>query len=146
MQSIQLRNDTLVDIATFLVRRWSEKENVTIEFSMKKQNETRLKENKVLLMSNDQYYGNDFQRYRQFRASIWYEAMRIKYCKKILSNYHAYGFILNTVETRRIELQGIKVWKGMIEEIIFNYTNIWLSRTNLGSIFGKSRMVEAFFQ
>ena len=146
MQSIQLRNDTLVDIATFLVRRWSEKENVTIEFSMKKQNETRLKENKVLLMSNDQYYGNDFQRYRQFRASIWYEAMRIKYCKKILSNDHAYGFILNTVETRRIELQGIKVWKGMIEEIIFNYTNIWLSRTNLGSIFGKSRMVEAFFQ
>ena len=82
MQSIQLRNDTLVDIATFLVRRWSEKENVTIEFSMKKQNETRLKENKVLLMSNDQYYGNDFQRYRQFRASIWYEAMRIKYCKR----------------------------------------------------------------
>ena len=146
MQSIQLRNDTLVDIATFLVRRWSEKENVTIEFSMKKQNETRLKENKVLLMSNDQYYGNDFQRYRQFRASIWYEAMRIKYCKKILSNDHAYGFILNTVETRRIELQGIKVWKGMTEEIIFNYTNIWLSRTNLGSIFGKSRMVEAFFQ
>ena len=146
MQSIQLRNDTLVDIATFLVRRWSEKENVTVEFSIKKQNETRLKENKVLLMSNDQYYGNDFQRYRQFRASIWYEAMRIKHCKKILSNDHAYGFILNTVETRRIELQGIKVWKGMIEEIIFNYTNIWLSRTNLSSIFGKSRMVEAFFQ
>jgi len=29
MQSIQLQNDTLIDIATFLVRRWSEKENVT---------------------------------------------------------------------------------------------------------------------
>ena len=28
MQSIQLQNDTLIDIATFLVRRWSGKENV----------------------------------------------------------------------------------------------------------------------
>ena len=44
MQSIQLRNDTLIDIATFLVRRWSEKENVTVEFSKIKQSETRLKE------------------------------------------------------------------------------------------------------
>ena len=31
MQSIQLRNDTLIDIATFLVRRWSEKENVVVD-------------------------------------------------------------------------------------------------------------------
>ena len=49
MQSIQLRNDILIDIATFLVRRWSEKENVTVEFSKIKQSETRLKEKRVLL-------------------------------------------------------------------------------------------------
>ena len=36
---VQLQNDTLIDIATFLVRRWSGKENVTIEFSKIKQNE-----------------------------------------------------------------------------------------------------------
>ena len=48
--------------------------------------------------------GNHFQKYRQFRTSIWYEAMRLKHCKKILSNDHAYGFILNAIETRRIEL------------------------------------------
>nr|AIF21443.1 hypothetical protein [uncultured marine thaumarchaeote SAT1000_05_A05]AIF21565.1 hypothetical protein [uncultured marine thaumarchaeote SAT1000_05_B05] len=48
MQSIQLQNDTLIDIATFLVRRWSGKENVTVEFSKTKQNETRLKEKSVI--------------------------------------------------------------------------------------------------
>ena len=146
MQSIQLQNDTLIDIATFLVRRWSGKENVTIEFSKIKQNETRLKEKRVLLIPNEHYYGDDFQKYRQFRVSVWYEAMRLKHCQKILSNDHAYGFILNAIETRRIELLGIKVWKGMTEELIFNYTNMWLSRVNLGSIFGKARTVEAFYQ
>jgi len=146
MQSLQLQNDTLIDIATFLARRWSGKENVTVGFSKIRQNETRLKEKKVLLMPNEHYYGNDFQRYRQFRVSIWYEAMRLKHCEKILSNDHAFGFILNAIDTRRIELVGIKVWKGMVEELIFNYTNMWLSRANLGSIFGKARTVEAFYQ
>ena len=146
MQSLQLQNDTLIDIATFLVRRWSGKENVTVEFSKTKQNETRLKEKRVSLIPNEQYYGDDFQKYRQFRTSIWYESMRLKYCQKILSNDHAYGFILNAIETRRIELLGIKVWKGMTDELIFNYTNMWLSRVNLSSIFGKARTVEAFYQ
>ena len=89
MQSLQLQNDTLIDIATFLVRRWSGKENVTIEFSKIKQSETRLKEKRILLMPNEHYYGDDFQKYRQFRASIWYESMRLKYCEKIMSNDHA---------------------------------------------------------
>jgi hypothetical protein len=41
---------------------------------------------------------------------------------------------LNAIETRRIELLGIKVWKGMTEELVFNYTNMWLSRNNLSSM------------
>ncbi len=146
MQSLELQNDVLIDIATFLTRRWSGKENVTVEFSKIKQSETRLKEKRILLMPNENYYGDDFQKYRQFRTSIWYESMRLKYCEKILSNDHAFGFILNAIETRRIELLGIKIWKGMVEELIFNYTNMWLSRSNLGSIFGKARIVEAFYQ
>jgi len=77
MQSLQLQNDTLIDIATFLVRRWSGKENVTVEFSKTRQNETRLKEKRVLLITNERYYGDDFQKYRQFSTSIWYEAMRL---------------------------------------------------------------------
>jgi len=146
MQSLELQNDTLIDIATFLTRRWSGKENVTVEFSKIKQSETRLKEKRILLMPNEHYYGNEFQKYRQFRASIWYESMRLKHCQKILSNDHAFGFILNAIETRRIELLGIKIWRGMVDELIFNYTNMWLSRANLSSIFGKARTVEAFYQ
>lgn len=146
MQAIQLKNESLVEIATFLVRRWSERDNIIIEISDKVETKTRLNENKVILTPLEKRIGDEFQKYRQFRTALWYEAMRIKYCKKILSNDHAYGFILNTIETRRIELLGIKIWKGMTEELIFNYTNMWLARNNLSSVFGKSRMIEAFYQ
>ncbi len=103
MQSLELRNETLVDIATFLVRRWSQKENVVVEFSDKMETKTRLTENKVILTPMEKRIGSYFQRYRQFRTLLWYEAMRIKFCKKILSNDHSFGFILNTLETQRIE-------------------------------------------
>jgi hypothetical protein len=49
MQAIQLQNDSIIEIATFLIRRWSEKENITIEISDKVETITRLKENKVIL-------------------------------------------------------------------------------------------------
>ncbi len=146
MQALQLRNDTLVEIATFLARRWSEREKVIVEFSDKKENTTKLKENKISLVSPEKYAGTDFEKYRQFRVSIWYEAMRIKFCRKILSNDHAFGFILNTLETRRVELLGRRIWRGMDEELIFNYTYAWLYRPQLGNILGKSRIVEAFYQ
>ena len=35
MQTLEFRNDTLIEIGTFLARRWSENENITIEFSEK---------------------------------------------------------------------------------------------------------------
>ena len=146
MQAIQLQNDSLVEIATFLVRRWSEKENVIVEISDKVETKTRLKENKVILTPLEKRIGNDFQKYRQFRTSLWYEAMRIKYCKKILSNDHAFGFILNTMETQRVEQLGRKIWKGMDDEIIFNYTYMLVARPQLHTVYGKARIVEAFYQ
>ena len=146
MQAIQLQNDSLVEIATFLVRRWSEKENIIVEISDKSETKTRLKENKVILTPLEKRIGNDFQKYRQFRTSLWYEAMRIKYCKKILSNDHAFGFILNTMETQRVEQLGRKIWKGMDEEIIFNYSYMLVSRPQLHTVYGKARIVEAFYQ
>ncbi len=146
MQTLKLRNDTLVEIATFLVRRWSEKENVTIEFSNQSETKTRLKDNKVILVPFEKLSGDDFQKYRQFRTALWYESMRIKFCKKILSNDHAFGFILNTLETRRIEMQGRKVWGGMDEELIFNYAFMWNYRPHLNTVYGKARVVEAFYQ
>ena len=146
MQSLQLENDSLVEIATFLVRRWSEKENMIVEISDKVETKTRLKENRVILTPLEKRIGNDFQKYRQFRTSLWYEAMRVKYCKKILSNDHAFGFILNTMETQRIEELGRKIWKGMDDEIIFNYAYMLVSRPQLHTVYGKARIVEAFYQ
>ncbi|MBC8516576.1 MAG: VWA domain-containing protein [Nitrosopumilus sp.] len=146
MQAIQLQNDSLVEIATFLVRRWSEKDNIIVEISDKVETKTRLKENKVILTPLEKRIGNDFQKYRQFRTSLWYEAMRIKYCKKILSNDHAFGFILNTMETQRVEQLGRRIWKGMDDEIIFNYTYMLVARPQLHTVYGKARMVEAFYQ
>ena len=146
MQPVQLQNESIVEIATFLVRRWSEKNNIIIEISDIVETKTRLKENKVIITPLEKRIGNDFQKYRQFRTSLWYEAMRIKYCKKILSNDHAFGFILNTMETKRVEELGRKIWKGMDDEIIFNYTYNLVSRPQLHTIYGKARLVEAFYQ
>ena len=146
MQSLELRNETLVEIATFLVRRWSENDDIIVEFSDKIETRTRLSENKVILPPLEKRIGNYFQRYRQFRTSLWYEAMRIRFCKKILSNDHAFGFILNTLETRRIEYLGRKIWKGMDEEIIFNYSFLLVARPQLHTVYGKARIVEAFYQ
>ena len=67
-------------------------------------------------------------------------------CKKILSNDHAFGFILNTMETQRVEQLGREIWKGMDDEIIFNYAYMLVSRPQLHSVYGKARIVEAFYQ
>ena len=146
MQSIQLQNDSLVEIATFLVRRWSEEEKVIIEISDKIETKTRLKEKKVILTPLEKRIGSDFEKYRQFRTSSWYEAMKIKHCEKILSDDHAFGFILNTMETKRVEQIGRAIWKGMDEEIIFNYTYMLVARPQLHTVYGKARIVEAFYQ
>ncbi len=50
------------------------------------------------------------------------------------------------METRRIEHLGRKIWKGMDEEIIFNYTYTLVSRPQLHTVYGKARIVEAFYQ
>jgi len=146
MQLVRFRTDTLIEIATFLVRRWSSKENVTVEFSDKSETKTRLKENRIIIVSFEKLIGNEFQKYRQLRTLLWNESMRIKFCKKILSNDHAYGFILNTLETRRIELLGRRIWKGMDEELIFNYAYQWQYRPKLNTVYGNARVVEAFYQ
>ena len=146
MKAVELQNESLVEISTFLVRRWSEKEKVVVEITDQAETKTRLNENKVILTPLEKRIGNDFQKYRQLRTSLWYEAMRIKYCKKILSNDHAFGFILNTIETQRVEQLGREIWKGMDEEIIFNSSYMLVARPQLHTVYGKARIVEAFYQ
>lgn len=146
MRPPEIRNESLIEIATFLARRWSEKGNVAVEFSDRVDTRTRLKENKVILTPLEKRIGDGFQKYRQFRTSLWYEAMRIRFCEKILSNDHAFGFILNTIETRRVEKLGRVLWRGMDRELIFNYAYMLVSRPQLHSVYGKARIVEAFYQ
>ncbi len=146
MQVIQLQNESIVEIGTFLVRRWSEEDKMIIEISDKMETRTRLNEKKIIMIPLEKRIGNDFQKYRQFRTSLWYEAMRVKFCKKILSNDHAFGFILNTLETQRIEQLGRKIWKGMDDEIIFNYAYMLVARPQLNTVYGNARIVEAFYQ
>ncbi|NWK13579.1 VWA domain-containing protein [Marine Group I thaumarchaeote] len=146
MQAIQLQNESIVEIATFLVRRWSEEDKMIVEISDKMETRTRLNEKKVIMTPLEKRIGDDFQKYRQFRTSLWYEAMRVKFCKKILSNDHAFGFILNAMETQKVEQLGRKIWKGMDNEIIFNYAYMLVARPQLNSVYGKARIVEAFYQ
>ena len=146
MSSIALRNDTLIEISTFLIRRWSENDKIIVTMSSNKVNETRIKENKVILTPVLDYNGDEFSRYRQFRTAAWYESMKIKNCKKILSSDHAFGFLLNSIERRRIELVGRKIWQGMDEELIFNYSWQWIYRPLLSNLLGKSKIVEGFYQ
>jgi hypothetical protein len=146
MQAIQLQNESIVEIATFLVRRWSEEEGMIVEISDKMETKTSLNEKKVIMAPLEKRIGNDFQKYRQFRTSLWYEAMRVKFCKKILSNDHAFGFILNTMETQKVEQLGRKIWKGMDDEIIFNYAYMLVARPQLNTVYGRARIVEAFYQ
>ena len=134
MSSVALRNDTLIEISTFLIRRWSENDKIVVTMSPKKVNETRMKENKVILTPVIDYIGDEFSRYRQFRTAAWYESMKIKNCEYVKSNDHASGFLLNSIERRRIELVGRKIWQGMDEELIFNYSWQWIYRPNLGDL------------
>ena len=85
MQTIQLQNESIVEIATFLVRRWSEEDKMVIEISDKMETRTRLNEKKIILTPLEKRIVNDFQKYRQFRKSLLYESMRMKFFKKILS-------------------------------------------------------------
>ena len=146
MQQSGIRNEHLLEIAAFLARCWSQRDGVTVEFSDKVDTRTRLVENKVILTPLEKRIGDNFQRYRQFRTSLWYESMRLRFCKKILSNDHAFGFILNMMETRRIENLGRMVWRGMDGELIFNYAYMLVSRPQLNTVYGKARIVEAFYQ
>ncbi len=145
MNSISLSNDSLIEIATFLARRWSGRNECMVQISSNSNTRVQSRD-RILLAALDKRSGNGFERYRQFRVSLWYEAMRSKYCEKVLSSDHAFGFILNTMETRRIESLGRQTWQGMSGELLFNYAVMLSSRPYLRDVYGRARIVEAFYQ
>ena len=147
-KKILLRNDILLDIATFLARRWSNNNEVIVTISDNKHASCDLEKKEIQLPLLDFYYGDEFQKYRQWRTSLWYESMKIKYSSKVkvISQDHAYGFLLNCLETKRVEILGLEEWRGMYDEIIFFEGISWLSKPLLNSIYGKQKIIEAFSQ
>ena len=141
-----LRNDVLLDISTFLARRWSGNDKVVIALVPDKMPMAKPDKNQITLPSLNYYPGTDFQKYRQWRVALWYESMRMHHSTKVQSYEHAYGFILNTIETKRVEMLGLQEWEGMSSELMFNEGISWMSRQLLNSIYGKAKMAEAFSQ
>lgn len=144
--SSAMRNDVLLDIATFLSRRWSGNDRVVIILMPDKVPMAKPDKNQITLPLLNYYPGTDFQKYRQWRVALWYESMRMKHSTKVLSYEHAFGFLLNTLETKRIEILGLREWEGMAGELFFNEGISWMSRQLLNSIYGRYKIAEAFSQ
>ena len=146
IKNFTLRNDVLINLGTFLSRRWSGNNKAIILLIEDKHPETNLEKNTISMPSLRYYNGTEFQKYRQWRVSLWYESMRLSSSTRVLSNDHAFGLILNSIEMKRIEILGLREWRGMENEIIFNEGISWLSRPLLNSLYGKHKVVEAFSQ
>lgn len=141
-----IQGDALAEVATFLARRWSGRADAAVEVTGGAAPGTRLAEGRITLAPLGKRIGDGFARYRQLRMSLWYESMRLRHCTKVLSTDHAFGFILNAMESRRVEAVGRREWAGMDAEIMFNDAYALASRPQLGSVYGRARLVEAFYQ
>jgi von Willebrand factor type A domain len=141
-----MRNDVLLDVATFLARRWSGNSKIVISLTRDTMPTAKPEKSQIVLPVIDYFPGTDFQKYRQWRVALWYESTRMAHSSKVLSYDHAFGFLLNTVEKKRVEFLGLLQWQGMVKEIIFNESVCWLSRPLLNSLYGRHKIVEAFSQ
>lgn len=144
--SAAMRNDVLLDIATFLARRWSSQQRLSVIIVADKPPAAKLDRNQITLPSMNYYQGSDFQKYRQWRVALWLESMRIRHSSKVQSSEHAYGFILNTLEAKRVQILGLRSWEGMEDELVFNEGISWHSRALLNTMYGKAKIAEAFSQ
>ena len=146
LDNIHIRNDVLLEIATFLSRRWSDCTESTIHISREGKISTNLDKKRITLPGLDYFYGNIFQKYRQWRTLLWYESVRLKYSFKIFDTDVVFGFVFNILETKRIEILGLEEWKGMIKEIIYYEGLSWHNKPLLNSLHGKNKVLEAFSQ
>ncbi|GIU71111.1 MAG: hypothetical protein KatS3mg003_0590 [Candidatus Nitrosocaldaceae archaeon] len=140
-----MRKELLLEVGTFLARAWSERE---VELQMKHNAEPTVKhdQNVMILPYIEDFAGDEFMQYRQWRVLCWILSMHLKYSTKYLQNDIAFGNILNTLEQKRVERLGILEWPGMINELIFNEAVSWQYRPVVNSLFGYHRRIVAFNQ
>jgi hypothetical protein len=86
-----IRSDVLLEISTFLARRWSNNNDVTVTISRENKISTNIEKRKITLPGLEYFYGNIFQKYRQWRTLLWYESMRMRFSFKIYDTDIAFG-------------------------------------------------------
>jgi hypothetical protein len=141
-----IRSDVLLEISTFLAKRWSNNNDVTVTISRENKTSTNIEKRKITLPGLEYFYGNIFQKYRQWRTLLWYESMRMRFSFKIYDTDIAFGYIFNILETKRVEILGLDEWKGMIREIIYYEALSGNNKPLLNSLHGKAKVIEAFSQ
>ena len=146
IEDIPIRNDVLLEIATFLAKRWSNIDDVNVIISKEKKVSTNIEKKRITLPELDYFYGNIFQKYRQWRTLLWYESMRLKYSYRIYDTDIAFGYIFNIIETKRVEILGLYEWKGMIKEIIYYEALSGNNKPMLNTLHGKTKLIEGFSQ
>ncbi|MFQ5920510.1 MAG: vWA domain-containing protein [Nitrososphaerales archaeon] len=139
-----MKTDLLVELATFLIKAWSGR-NVIVQMK-DAQPRVILEKNAIVVPTLDRYYGDEFDRYRQWRVHCWLSAMRLRYSTKFLSDDLAYGHVLNAMEQKRVERLGVVEWPGMIGELVFDEAMSWQYRPVVNSLYGLTRRVIAFSQ
>ena len=141
-----MNRDSFSEVGSFLARRWSGNTRLNVDISEKTGTRTRLSENRIILYPPNKRPGDGFAQYRQFRMDVWYESMKVRFCSRILSRDHAFGFVLDMLEERRVESLGRRMWRGMDNEIMFCQTYRFLSRPPLTQVYGRAKILEAFYQ
>ncbi|MEM2759313.1 MAG: VWA domain-containing protein [Nitrososphaerales archaeon] len=141
-----MHNEVLLDIGTFLARRWSGNRGVQVIIADRPPTVNIYK--KIISLPPLSYFaGSDFVKYRQWRANCWKQAMKIKYSNRSLSVDYAHGFLLNCLEEKRVQLLGLKDWPGMNSEMIFNEGMVRLYEPSIDDFFwGSYRKFIAFAQ
>lgn len=146
LKDIHIRNDVLLEIATFLCRRWSGMSESSVNISREGRVLTNIEKKRITLPGLEYFYGNLFQKYRQWRTLLWYESLRLRYSFKVFDTDIVFGYIFNILETKRVEILGLDEWRGMIKEIIFYESFSWNNKPLLNTLHGKDKILEAFSQ
>ena len=137
-----LGSGATAEIATFLARCWSGDGRVAVSFAPAPWRAGKT----IRVAPMESLSGSGLDRYRQIRANVWHAAMRRRHGGRDMSGDHAFGFVLNALEVRRTEIAGLREWRGMAGEVIFNHAFQWLYRPLLNSVYGRPRAAEAFLQ
>ncbi|MGH9909134.1 MAG: VWA domain-containing protein [Nitrososphaerales archaeon] len=141
-----MQNEVLLDIATFLVRRWSGNNSVQVIIADRPPSVNIYK--KIVSLPPLSYFaGSEFVKYRQWRANCWKQAMKIKYSNRSLSIDYAHGFLMNCLEEKRVQSLGLEQWPGMSKEVIFSEGMTRLYEPSIDDFFwGSYRKFIAFSQ